>query len=240
MPESRPAVSNDEAALKRDLVLACHILAAHGQGDAIWGHVSARLPGWDRLWMKPHAMGIEEVQQDDLILIDFDGKVLAGDRPRHTEYPIHSEIMRARPEVLAVVHTHPKHSIALAARGSELRPVSHEGSFFWPPGVPVFDRFTDLVRTREQGAAVAGALGQARALFLRNHGIAVPGRSVPEACFAAIFLERAAELQLLAQPTAEAPFHHTAADEARQKQAIWEPDGMRVVFEYFARQLPRG
>src|SRR5437867_2163650 len=98
MPNPTHSDSTAESGLKRDLVLACHILAAHGQGDAIWGHVSARLPGWDRLWMKPHAMGIEEVQQDDLILIDFDGKVLAGDRPRHTEYPIHSEIMRARPE----------------------------------------------------------------------------------------------------------------------------------------------
>lgn len=226
----------DEVALRRDLALACRILAAEGQGDAIFGHVSGRLPGWDRFWMKPTAIGLEEVREEDLILLDFDGAILAGDRPRHEEYPIHAEIMRVRPDVLSVVHTHPRHSIALAARGAELRPVSHEGSYFWPPGVPLFDRFTDLVRTREQGAAVAGALGDRRAIFLRNHGIAVAGASVVEACCAAIMLERAAELQLLAQPTPDAPLLHTPEDEARRKQAIWFPERLRATFEYYGRQ----
>ncbi len=226
-----------EPELKRDLVLACRILAAQGQGDGIFGHVSGRLPGWDRFWMKPTAIGLEEVDEDDLILLDFDGRILAGDRPRHEEYPIHAEIMRMRPDVLSVVHTHPRYSIALAARGAELRPVSHEGSYFWPPGVPIFDRFTDLVRTREQGAAVAAALGDRRAIFLRNHGIAVPGASIPEACYAAILLERAAEIQLIAQPTADAPLLHTPEDEARRKRAIFFAERIRVVFEYYTRRL---
>ncbi len=237
---------SQESALKRDLALACRILAAQGQGDAIFGHVSARLPGERRFWMKPAAMGLEEVAADDLILVDFDGAMLAGRRPRHEEYPIHAEIMRVRPDVLAVVHTHPRFSIALAARGSALRPVSHEGSFFWPPGVPVFDAFTDLVRSPEQGRAVAMALGAARAIFLQNHGIAVPGTSVAEACYAAILLERAAEIQLLAQPAGHAAIAHTPEAEARQKRAIWSAERIRAVFDYYARQLnpppplPRG
>jgi L-fuculose-phosphate aldolase len=226
-----------EQSLKRDLALACRILAATGQGDTIFGHVSARLSGWNRFWMKPAGMGLEEVCEDDLVLLDFQGRTLAGHRPRHEEYPIHAEIMRARSEVLAVVHTHPRFSIALAARGVELRPVSHEGSFFWPPGVPIFDAFTDLVRTREQGEAVARALGNGRAVFLRNHGIAVPGTSVAEACCAAIMLERAAELQLLAHPSAEATFLHTPEGEARAKQAIWSPERLRSIFEYYVRMV---
>jgi ribulose-5-phosphate 4-epimerase/fuculose-1-phosphate aldolase len=227
----------EEQSLKRDLVLACRILAAQGQGDAIFGHMSARLPGWDSFWMKPTGIGLEEVCEDDLILLDFEGQVLAGHRPRHEEYPIHAEIMRARSDVLAVVHTHPRKSIALAARGLELRPVSHEGSYFWPPGVPTFDAFTDLVRTREQGEAVARALGNRRAIFLRNHGIAVPGTSVAEACCAAIMLERAAEIQLLVQPSAEATILHTPEEEAQAKQAIWYPERLRTIFEYFARKV---
>ena len=188
--------------------------------------------------MKPAGLGLDEVTPDDLILVDLDGQVLAGHHPRHEEYPIHSEVFRARSDVVCVIHTHPRFSIALAARGAPLLPVSHEGSFFWPPGVPVFDQFTDLVRTRQQGEAVAAALGSRRALFLRNHGIVVAGPSVPEACWAALALERAAEIQLLAQPSAETPILHTPEDEARQKQAIFFAERARSVFEYYARRLP--
>jgi ribulose-5-phosphate 4-epimerase/fuculose-1-phosphate aldolase len=234
VPEQHP-----ELVLKRDLAFACRILAANGQGDNIFGHVSARAAEADRFWMKPAALGLEEIGPDDLLLLDFDGNILEGSskHPRHEEFPIHAEVFRARPEVMAVVHTHPKFSIAFAARGLELRPVSHEGSFFWPPGVGVFDRFTDLVRTREQGTQVAQALGSRRALFLRNHGIVVADASIHEVVWAALALERAAELQLLAQPTPSSPLLHTPEHEARQKQAIWYPARARAIFDYYVRKL---
>jgi L-fuculose-phosphate aldolase len=189
--------------------------------------------------MKPHAIGLDEVDQDALILVDLDGKVLDGHRPRHSEFFIHAEIMRARPDVQCVVHTHPPHSIALAARGSRLRPVSHDGSLFWPPEVPIFTDFTDLVNTRPQGETVAKALGEHRAMFMRNHGIVVVGASVAEACCAAITLERAAQIQLLAQPDADAPVSHTPEDEALRKRRIWGPENIRRTFAYYARTLPR-
>jgi L-fuculose-phosphate aldolase len=93
------------------------------------------------------------------------------------------------------------------------------------------------VRTRPQGEAVAAALGARRALFLRNHGIVAADRSIPEVTWAALALERACELQLLAQPSADAPILHTPEDEARQKQAIWHADRARAVFEYYVRKL---
>ena len=182
-------------------------------------------------------MGLEEITPDDLILLDLDGKVLAGERQRHEEYPIHAEVFRARPEVRCVVHTHPRYGIAFAARGGPLLPIGHEGSFFWPPGVPTFEEFTDLVRTREQGAAVARTLGSRRALFLRNHGVVVVGTTIAEATWAALALERAAELQLLAQPNADASVLHTPEDEARRKGAIMYPERTRAVFDYYVRKL---
>lgn len=228
----------DERQLRRDLALSCRILAANGHGDNVYGHVTARLAGWDRYWMKPASLGLEEVHEEDLLLIDLEGRVLAGDRERHSEYPIHSEIMRARPDVLSVVHTHPKYSIAFASRDAPLRPVSHEAAYFWPPDVPVFDTFTELVRTREQGQAVAMALGDRRAMFLRNHGIAVAGADVAEACVGALALERAAEIQLLAESGGVIP-KHTSADEAlRKREQIWRPGAARSAFEYHARRLP--
>lgn len=230
--------SAEGTALRRDLVLACRILGANGHGDNIYGHVSARLPGAERLWMKAHHVGLEEVTEDDLILLDLDGNVVAGPRERrHTEHPIHTEIMRARPDVVSVVHTHPMHSVAFGARRLALRPVGHEGAYFWPPGVPVFEEFTDLVRTSEQGAAVARALGGGTAVFLRNHGIAVGERSIARAACAAILLEKAAQVQLLAQPTDGTTFAHTPEDEARRKQAIWSDESIAAMWSYYVRRL---
>ena len=231
-------MASSEADLKRDLAFACRILAAEGQSDNIFGHVTARQPGADQFWMKPARLGLEEIQPDDLLLLEFSGEVLAGRHARHEEFPIHAEVFRARPEVTCVVHTHPPYSIAFAARGGQLRPVSHEGNFFWPHGVPVFDRFTDLVKTAEQGQMVAVALGQGIALFLRNHGIVVAHATVEEAVWAAMSLERAAQVQLLAQASPDATVLHTPEDEMpRKKASIWSADRARAVFEYCVRRL---
>jgi L-fuculose-phosphate aldolase len=232
------ASHDDEAHLKETLVHACHILAMEGHGDNILGHVTARLPGWDRCWMKPAGLGLEEVEVDDLILLSLDGERLAGQRTPHEEYPIHTEIMRARPDVLGVVHTHPMHSVAFAARGRELRPVGHEGSYFWPPDVPIFDRQTDLIRTRQQGEWVSDALGDARAIFLLNHGIATPGPTVEVACLAAVFLERATRMQLLAEIDGTAA-RHTPEDEAMAKHAIFNPERLQAMFDYYIRKSRR-
>lgn len=88
-----------EAALKRRLVEACRLLAMAGQGDDVWGHATARVPGTDTFWMKPAGLGLEEIRAEDLQLIDLDGKVLRGPHPRHTEVFIHTEVFRARVDV---------------------------------------------------------------------------------------------------------------------------------------------
>jgi len=228
--------TTDDDALRRDLVLACRILAGEGQADNIYGHVSARLPGAGMFWMKGSGVGLDEVRDEHLVRLEIGGRVIDGWPRRHEEWPIHAEVLRARPDVNAVVHTHPKFSIAFAARGLELRPVSHEGSYFWPPGVPVFAEFTDLVRTSAQGDRVARALGHARAVFLQSHGVVVVGPTIAEACCAAVMLERAAEIQLIAQPSRDAPIQHTSEDEALRKKAIWYQGAIRAAFDYLARK----
>jgi len=228
--------TTEERALKRDLVLACRILAGEGQADNIYGHVSARFPGSETLWMKGSGVGLDEVREKHLVHLELDGSRVDGWPRLHEEFPIHTEVMRMRSDVVAVVHTHPKFGLAFAARGLDLRPVSHEGSYFWPPGVPSFSEFTDLVRTPAQGKAVARALGKSRALFLRDHGVVVVGSTIAEACYAAVMLERAAEIQLLAQPTADSTIHHTTQEEALRKKAIWYPGAIRAAFEYLSRK----
>ncbi len=234
---SATGTNDDEASQKRDLALACRILGNNGHGDSIFGHVSVRAPGAERFWMKGQHLALEEANEEDLILVDYDGRVLAGGRTRHAEFPIHAEVLRRRPDVTCVVHTHPVHAVALGARRLAITPVGHEGALFWPPGVPLFEEFTDLVRTGEQGARVANALGDGLALLLRNHGIVVASASIALATVAAIALEKAAQVQLLAQPTNETVIAHTPAEEAVRKRAIWEPEAVEAQWRYYVRKL---
>src|SRR5579871_6630258 len=145
--------------LREKLATACRIVAMEGHNDAIWGHVSVRNPqDPNQFWIKANRLGLEEITPDDVVLIDFDGNKLAGMRDRHNEFPIHAEILRRRPEVNVVIHTHPMLPTLLGSAGVAIKPVTHEGAYFSPPDIPVFTEMTDLILTQEQGASVAASL----------------------------------------------------------------------------------
>src|SRR6516225_1084547 len=186
-----------EHELREQVALGCRILAATGHDDFVWGHVSARDPQGRGIWMKASTFGFEEITAERVILVGFDGTVLSGEHPRHVEWPIHIEVLQARPDLGSVVHTHPPHSIALAAAGQPLLPVSHAGTLFVPPAVPRFTRTAELIVTHELGQDVANTLAHLHALFLVNHGIVTAGATVPDAVIRAILLEKAAHQQML-------------------------------------------
>src|SRR5205823_13032128 len=119
---------------------------------------------------------------------DWDGKKLAGELPRHAEFPIHTEVYRQRPEVQCVIHTHPPYATAFSAVAEPLRPVNHEGALF-APTLPRFTQTSDLIVTPALGQAVAAALGTSRALILKIHGIVVVGTPVEQAFVTAILLD---------------------------------------------------
>jgi ribulose-5-phosphate 4-epimerase/fuculose-1-phosphate aldolase len=180
-----------------DIVTGCHVLGSGDHGDPVWGHVSRRDPGGRGAWLKAGLRGFDEVSGDDIILIDSAGRSLVGALAVPREYPIHTEILRARSDVDSVVHCHPPYSIALAASGRPLVAFSNAAGMF-AAGVPRFERAVGLIDTAELGTAVAQCLDNARALFLVGHGIVAVGSSVATAVMTAILLERACRLQILA------------------------------------------
>jgi L-ribulose-5-phosphate 4-epimerase len=232
-----PAFSEDSLKMRRELAYACRILAANGQNDTIYGHVTYREAGAQTFWMKPAAMGLDEITPDTLMRLDLDGNVVEGDLPRHVEFPIHAEIFRARPAIACVIHTHPIHSIAFAATGQPLRAVSHEGAQFTPPDIPRFTRTSDLITTRELGEEVAITLGESLACYLINHGIVVAGTSIEKAVVSAINLERASQVQLLASACGQ-PISWTSDEEIPGKRAkIFHEDHVRNVWKYYCRRI---
>lgn len=216
---------------------ASRILAESGHGDLIWGHASARDTEGRGVWLKAATWGLDEITTDRVHLVGWSGEVLQGDGERHQEYPIHTEIMAARPEVGGVVHVHSPYSVALSASGTELVPVSHAANYFTPEGVARYTDTGDLILSSQLGADLAACLGASRAVFLVNHGIVTVGADVREATVAAILLEMACQQQLLTTG-----FHATATwsdpEESRSKREhIYSPRAVRGVWDYLERRL---
>lgn len=242
MPQNRKevaeAVEAGEADLKTMLATACRILAMEGYQDITLGHMSAREPGASTFWMKASGFGLDEISTEELILADLEGRKLEGKGRRHIEVFIHSEVYRLRPEVNAVVHGHPVQATLFGSTDYALRPVMHEGTYF-APGVPRFDLTSDLIMNAEQGRAVAEALGPNPALFMRNHGVVVVGKSVQEACLAAVHLEKAAQTQLLAISAGTYTWTPPEETLAKRDHIYRNPQLARDFWGYYCRKLER-
>jgi ribulose-5-phosphate 4-epimerase/fuculose-1-phosphate aldolase len=206
--------------LIQDLVAASRILAAHEVLDA-YGHVSARSDQRPDRFVMSRAVAPALVTAADLMELDADSEALPVDKRKgFIERYIHGEIYRARPEVMAVVHSHSPSSIPFGATRTKLRPIYHMGSFLWS-GAPVFDirkvRTENdlLIRDRPLGKALAGSLGACTCVLMRGHGMTVVGRSVPEAVFRSIYTEMNARLQLQATQL-EGPIEFLSDEEGRR------------------------
>src|SRR5215471_184419 len=181
-----------------ELARACRILEMEGHGDMTLGHLSLRDWGGRGFWLKRNRIGLGEVLgADDFVLVDWDGRQLAGSGGRHSEWPIHSEILRLRPDVQVVAHTHPFHACVFSASLDPLLPFTLDADYFIE--VPRHEADVALITTKEEGEALARSLGQAYAVRMGNHGATFCGSSVPHATCVGIFLEKACKAQLVGQ-----------------------------------------
>lgn len=183
---------NSESDLRRDVVVANHILERLGLSNA-FGHASARIPGTSRfIFPTRRSPGLADEQ--NLLVIDTDGSVLAGEGQPNTEFWIHARLYAARSDVGAVVHAHPPSCIGLTQIGEPHR-VVHNQAVAFIDGVPEYERI-GLIRSRELGDAVAQCMGNGLAIMMRGHGITTAAADVRTATVAACFLEESADLQL--------------------------------------------
>jgi L-fuculose-phosphate aldolase len=187
--------------------------------------------------MKPAGLGFEEVTPDDVLLVSESGDVVEGSGRVHLEYPIHTEILKARPDVSAVVHTHAESAVALAATGMELLPIGHEGTLFCCPSIPRYTETGDLIRSPRLGASLAAALGQANAILLVNHGMVSVGPDVPTAVMTAIMLERACRMQLSVGATGADLRYSSAEEVVAKRERVYGPQQISAAWGYLVRQL---
>jgi HCOMODA/2-hydroxy-3-carboxy-muconic semialdehyde decarboxylase len=182
--------------LKQKLVTACRILDREGITDG-YGHVSARVPGADAfLTIANVSPGLATV--DRLIMQDFDGTYLGGAETPPNEWPIHACILKARPDVNSVAHTHSVWSTLFSVLPIKLRPLHHYGKFLSADGPPVYQG-VGLVRTVERGRELAKTLGDGPVVLMRSHGDTVVGDSIEQVVQRTVRLAQLGELAHLAE-----------------------------------------
>ena len=190
--------------LFEDLVAANRILSEHGVIDA-YGHVSIRSPKDPKRFFLARNIAPETVQADDLLEYGLDGEPVDSARKGDsvTERYIHSEVYRARPEVMAVVHNHSPSVVPFSVTNVPLRALFHMAAFIGE-GVPNFEirkvkKGSDLlIRDPKLGAALAKTLAKKPAALMRGHGSVVVGESLPRAVGRSVYLELSARMQMQA------------------------------------------
>jgi ribulose-5-phosphate 4-epimerase/fuculose-1-phosphate aldolase len=193
-------VAGVDAGLIEDIVIGSRILADFGVLDG-FGHVSARHPTNPNHFLMSRSLAPALVTADDIMEFDLDGNAVdARGRSLFLERFIHSEIYKARPDVMAVVHSHSPSVIPFSVSQVPLRPMYHNPSFL-AAGVPVWDIRKDfgetdmLVRDPALGKSLAQTLGDKPVVLMRGHGDVAVGPSVKMAVFRAYYTDVNARLQ---------------------------------------------
>jgi ribulose-5-phosphate 4-epimerase/fuculose-1-phosphate aldolase len=206
-----------------DLVAANRILADQGVLDG-WGHVSVRHPRDRNRYLLSRSRAPELITPDDIMEFDLDSNAVdPKGRDLYSERFIHGEIYKARPDVMAVVHTHAPAVIPFGITKVPLKPVYHRSAFI-SAGVPVFEireraGMTDmLIRDRALGRALADALGDHPAALMRGHGAVVVGPSIQRVVGRSIFLPLSATMQLQAAALG-GPVAYLEPEEAQKIEA---------------------
>ncbi len=192
---------------KQRLAAAFRLFGRFGFGEGVAGHITVRDPEFpDRFWLNPFGVDFRLITVSDLVCVDHDGTIVHGDYAiNQAAFAIHSQVHAARPDVIAAAHTHSVHGKAFSSLGQLLDPITQDSCAFYGDHV-LFDDFTGVVLDPMEGKRIAHALGDNKAAILRNHGLLTVGRSVDEAAWWFITMERTCQAQLLAMAAGE-PVH---------------------------------
>lgn len=218
-------------------VAASRVLGVAGHADFVWGHVSVRDPEGRGFWMKASGWAFDEVTPERVVLLSPSGDILVGEGPRHVEYPIHAQIMEARPDVMSVVHTHASSAVTFASLDEPLRAVSHDAVPFLDPDVPRFTQTGNLIVTDELGSRVARTMGAQPGVLLASHGLVTAGESVAAAVMCAILLDQACASQLEAMAAGGPKRFSDAAEIHAKRQTYLSPHFYQSSYDYLLRRV---
>jgi ribulose-5-phosphate 4-epimerase/fuculose-1-phosphate aldolase len=235
------ALAKADAALVNKLVVANHILYNQSIVDG-FGHVSVRHDQSDSHFLLSCNRAPGLVRAEDIQTYDLEGNLAeASDKRPYLERFIHSEIYKARPDVVAVVHSHSQSMIPFGVTSQALRPIFHMSGFLGS-GAALFDireaaGNTDmLISNGGLGRSLAQALGRHQCVLMRGHGSTVVAPSLELVVYRAIYAEVNAKLQI--QAAALGAVNFLNEEEAALAAAITESQAVRA-WDLWVQQLAR-
>lgn len=206
-------IHEDTSALRTVVAQACRVLAAKGLVEGILGHVSVRVAA-DEMLIRcrgPQERGLAHTRAEDVWRVNLSGDPvdLPDGYAPPKELPLHGELLRARPDLGAVVHAHPRSALLCTLAG--LQPRAVFGAYDIPAmrmakqGIPVYERPV-LIHSVELAQEMVDAMGSSDVCLLRGHGVTVAGEGVEQATTRTITLDRLLDVTVqLAQLRAAPP-----------------------------------
>lgn len=220
MHASPPRPASEIRDLRRiEVALGYRLLAAQRWGDAGDGHISARDPERsDCFWMLRYGVSYHAARVSDLVLVGPDGGLVEGEGViNRAAYYIHHPILMARPDAVSATHVHTGWGTPFSAEVRPIEPITQESCIFFEDHA-IFDDEEVQIQSVDGGKRIAEALGQNRAVILRNHGLLTVGDSVAESVGSFVQMERVAEAHMKARrsvPISPEAARYAKADFAR-------------------------
>lgn len=223
---------------------ACFRMAARlGLQEGICNHFSALVPGHDDLFLvNPYGWAFAEISASKLLICDFEGRVIAGEgQPEATAFYIHAPLHRALPRAMAAFHTHMPYATALAMTEGPPLVWAGQTALKFYGRTAVDEDYNGLALDESEGRRIAGTIGAADIVFMKNHGVMVLGPTIAEAFDDLYYLERAAEAQVKALSTGRPlkPIEPAVAERAYRQMREGDPESARLHLESAKRQLAR-
>jgi ribulose-5-phosphate 4-epimerase/fuculose-1-phosphate aldolase len=201
------SIDDERRHRKQRLAAGLRIFSKFGFEEGVAGHITARDPEHlDHFWVNPFGVTFAHLRASDLLLVNDRGEVVEGEGALNTAaFAIHAAVHAARPDVIAAAHSHSVHGKAFSTLGRLLDPLTQDVCAFYEDHA-LFDDYSGVVLDLEEGKRIAHALGDHKAVILRNHGLLTTGASVDEAVWWFVTMERTCQAQLLAE-AAGTPVH---------------------------------
>lgn len=193
----RSCVSAEEWRLRCELAAAHRLIAHFVFVDMTYNHISVRLPEHpNHFLVKPDNQFMEQVTASSLVKYDVDGnRVMESEyQASPAAYNLHAAVLKARPDIVAAVHTHSPANLAVSAQQHGLLPITQQAMRFYNRIAYYPNEVDDT--TREGSDRLAEVLGDKWVMILENHGALVCGTTLPEAYLYHHFFELACRAQV--------------------------------------------
>jgi L-fuculose-phosphate aldolase len=229
---SREAKSPSEVEQLKQQLVDCIRMLEHSDIIDYNGHASIRA-GSERMYINIGSCQRAKLTTDDICTVDMDGKVIEGNGTPPLEFHLHAGIYKARPDVQAIVHAHPKWSTFLTMTGHEYLPVYAQGSLVYP--MPVLDS-ANSINNLTMAARLVETLGDRPAAMMKAHGAVTVGKNIVEAFVLANYLEENAYRQYMAMQIGK-PYVFTEEEMVAAKAKLWTETLFKRTWEHFLSKL---